>query len=47
MPPGTIEAGKVADFIVLDRNPFKIAATDLHNVVVTQSYVGGELIYAK
>ncbi|KQX25602.1 MULTISPECIES: amidohydrolase [unclassified Sphingomonas] len=44
---GTIEAGKAADFIILDRNPFKIAATDLHKVVVTQSYVGGELIYQK
>jgi predicted amidohydrolase YtcJ len=44
---GTIEAGKIADFIILDRNPFKIAVTDLHNVVVTQSYVGGELIYEK
>ncbi len=44
---GTIEAGKAADFIVLDRNPFKIAVTDLHKVAVTQSYVGGELIYAK
>lgn len=44
---GTIEAGKAADFIILDRNPFKIAATDLHKVVVTQSYVGGELIYEK
>jgi len=44
---GTIEAGKSADFIILDRNPFKIAATDLHKVVVTQSYVAGELIYQK
>jgi len=44
---GTIEAGKVADIIVVDRNPFEIPITDVHNVVVNQSYVGGELIYQK
>lgn len=44
---GTIEAGKAADLIVLDRNPFEIPITDVHKVVVTQSYVGGELVYQK
>ena len=38
---GSLETGKLADFIVLDRNPFRIPITDVHNVVVNQVFVGG------
>ncbi|MFO1467608.1 MAG: amidohydrolase [Steroidobacteraceae bacterium] len=42
---GTIEVGKDADLIVLDRNPFKIPITDVHNVIVEQTIVGGVTVY--
>ncbi|QTH23089.1 amidohydrolase [Rhizorhabdus wittichii] len=42
---GTIEPGKIADLIILDRNPFKIPATDVHNVVVTQVIIDGKTAY--
>ncbi len=42
---GTIEADKFADLIVLDRNPFKIPATEIHKVKVLQTYIEGQLVY--
>ncbi len=43
---GSIEVGKLADLIVLDRNVLKIAATDIAHVRVLQTVVGGEVVYA-
>jgi len=42
---GTLEAGQVADFIVLDRNPLKIVATDVHNTRVRMTIISGEVVY--
>lgn len=42
---GSIQVGKAADFLVLDRNLFEIAETDIHNTEVLQTYLGGELVY--
>jgi len=42
---GSIEPGKRADFIVLDRDPFTIDARDLHNVRVLSTYVDGHEVY--
>jgi predicted amidohydrolase YtcJ len=44
---GTLEAGKLADFIVIDRNPFKIPVTDIHNVITEQVYLGGTLVFER
>lgn len=38
---GSIEAGKAADLVVLDRNPLTAAASDLRSIRVMQTYVGG------
>lgn len=42
---GAIDTGLLADLVVIDRNPFRIPVTDIHNVKVLQTYVGGEVVY--
>lgn len=43
---GSLEAGKYADFIVLDRNPLQVSEYDLHNIQVLETYIGGENVYS-
>lgn len=43
---GTIEAGKLADFIVLDRNVTKIPARQIADTKVLLTVVGGKSVYA-
>lgn len=42
---GSITRGKLADFVVLDRDPRNINAGELKNVLVERTYVGGQLVY--
>lgn len=42
---GTIETGMLADLIVLDRNPFKIPITEVHQTQVKMVLIGGEVVY--
>ncbi|HXY10600.1 MAG TPA: amidohydrolase [Terriglobales bacterium] len=42
---GSLVAGKFADVIVLDRDPFKIPAEDIANVQVLETVVGGRTVY--
>lgn len=42
---GSLEAGKLADFIVLDRNFFSIPEEDIANIKVLQTVVGGKVVY--
>ena len=44
---GSLEVGKAADFIVLDRNPWQIPATDLAEVTVMQTWFAGEQVFAR
>jgi predicted amidohydrolase YtcJ len=44
---GSLEAGKWADFIVVDRDIFKIAPRDLHRVRVIETWVAGKRVYAR
>jgi predicted amidohydrolase YtcJ len=42
---GSLEPGKLADFVVLDRDPLKIAPAQLRDVQVLETVVGGETAY--
>ncbi len=42
---GAIEPGLLADVLVLDRNPFKIPVTEIHNVHVKMALINGERVY--
>jgi hypothetical protein len=43
---GSLEPGKWADFVLLDRDPFEIPAATLWQVTVEETWVGGERVYA-
>ena len=42
---GTLEPGKLADIVVLDRDPFAVAPQELKELNVTLTVVGGEIVY--
>ncbi|WP_160692214.1 amidohydrolase family protein [Clostridium sp. C2-6-12] len=42
---GSLEIGKKADFIVLDKNIFETEPLDIHEINVVQTYFNGELVY--
>ncbi len=42
---GSLEVGKFADLIVLDRNPLTIPAEDIANVRVLETVVGGVTVH--
>jgi len=44
---GSLEAGKLADFIILDRDVLACPLDDLKDTEVRQTYLGGRCIYAR
>ena len=42
---GTLEEGKFADFIVVDRDPFDVEERELRNIKVLEAYVGGGRVF--
>ena len=42
---GLIKQGYLADFVVLDNNPFTINSNDIHNIKVLNTYLGGKCVY--
>ncbi len=43
---GTLEAGKLADFIILDRNVFAVSPEEIYKTGVEATYVGGRKVYS-
>jgi predicted amidohydrolase YtcJ len=44
---GTLERGMLADLIVLDRNPFRIPITQVHETTVKMTLIEGETVYTR
>jgi predicted amidohydrolase YtcJ len=42
---GRIERGMLADLVVVDRNPLKVPATEVHQTQVKMTIVNGEVVY--
>lgn len=42
---GSLEPGKLADFIIIDRDVLSVPSSQLKEVQVLKTYVGGELVY--
>lgn len=42
---GTLEAGKKADLVVLDRNLFEVPATEINEATVEFTILGGNIVY--
>lgn len=43
---GSIEVGKAANFIFIDRDPFKVETTEIGSTKVLSTYVAGEEVYS-
>ena len=42
---GTLEAGKLADLVILDRNPLKVDATAIKDIRVVETFTEGVSIH--
>jgi predicted amidohydrolase YtcJ len=40
---GSIEKGKCADFVILDRDPTKVAPMEIIDIAIKQTWMGGQL----
>lgn len=44
---GTLEQGKLADFIILDKDPLSVSEKELRELRIIETYVNGKRVYSK
>jgi predicted amidohydrolase YtcJ len=44
---GTLEKGKLADIVILDKNPFKVPKEEVKNIQVLETIIRGKRVYKK
>lgn len=44
---GSLEAGKLADFIIVSEDPFKVESRELRRIVVEETYLGGKCVFKR
>ena len=44
---GSIEPNKLADFIIVDKNPLEVPTEEIDSIQVEATYIGGKLLYSK
>jgi predicted amidohydrolase YtcJ len=42
---GSLEVGKLADFVVVERDPFAVDERDLRGIKVLETFVGGKSVW--
>ena len=44
---GSLEPGKLADYVILSASPYDTATEDVPSILVEKTFIGGEEVYSR